>query len=128
MNCCGELGQQQLQAHPWAQAYLYRHKLRSGAHSSATCITCAEPDEGVPKFAAPIAVAPDPQPDEVTALIWSPADPQIIYVGHASGEQVIKLSWLCLFWHSDLQHNLYNFFFAWQYSTGDLSGKQLECR
>eukprot|EP00878_Enallax_costatus_P018098 GHUV01019041.1.p1 GENE.GHUV01019041.1~~GHUV01019041.1.p1 ORF type:complete len:372 (+),score=94.31 GHUV01019041.1:697-1812(+) len=30
----------------------------------------AEPDEeGIPKFAAPISVAPDPEPDEITALV-----------------------------------------------------------
>eukprot|EP00879_Flechtneria_rotunda_P015874 GHRR01016601.1.p1 GENE.GHRR01016601.1~~GHRR01016601.1.p1 ORF type:complete len:399 (+),score=81.72 GHRR01016601.1:1626-2822(+) len=46
----------------------------------------AEPDEeGIPKFAAPIAVAPDPQPDGVTSLLWSTVDPQVIYAGHESG-------------------------------------------
>lgn len=36
----------------------------------------AEPDEeGIPKFAAPVAVAPDPVPDEVTALVRCHKDP-----------------------------------------------------
>jgi hypothetical protein len=48
----------------------------------------ADPDEeGMPKFSAPIAVAPEPQPDEATALVWSAAgDARLIYVAHTSGE------------------------------------------
>jgi hypothetical protein len=48
----------------------------------------ADPDEeGMPKFSAPIAVAPEPQPDEANALVWSPADDaRTIYVAHASGK------------------------------------------
>lgn len=47
----------------------------------------ADPDEeGMPKFSAPIAVAPEPQPDEATAVVWSAAgDARTIYVAHASG-------------------------------------------
>lgn len=51
----------------------------------------ADPDEeGMPKFSAPIAVAPEPQPDEATAVVWSAAgDARTIYVAHASGEVVV---------------------------------------
>eukprot|EP00882_Tetradesmus_deserticola_P016038 GHRQ01017106.1.p1 GENE.GHRQ01017106.1~~GHRQ01017106.1.p1 ORF type:complete len:189 (+),score=40.59 GHRQ01017106.1:873-1439(+) len=47
----------------------------------------ADPDEeGMPKFSAPIAVAPEPVPDEATALIWSPErEARTIYVAHTSG-------------------------------------------
>jgi hypothetical protein len=45
-----------------------------------------EDDMPIPKFAAPAAVAPNPDlRDEVTALTWSPANPRLLYAAHASG-------------------------------------------
>lgn len=45
-----------------------------------------EDDMPIPKFAAPAAVAPNPDlQDEVTALTWSPANFRLLYAAHASG-------------------------------------------
>jgi hypothetical protein len=45
-----------------------------------------EEDMPIPKFAAPAAVAPNPDlKDEVTALTWSATNPRLLYAAHASG-------------------------------------------
>lgn len=56
----------------------------------------------IPNFAAPAAVAPNPDlRDEVTALCWSAVDSKLLYAAHASGEQcsgavVTDAAWPCL--------------------------------
>lgn len=49
-----------------------------------------EDDMPIPKFAAPAAVAPDPDlRDEVTALAWSTTNPKLLYAAHASGQLLL---------------------------------------
>lgn len=51
-----------------------------------------EDDLPIPKFAAPAAVAPDPDlRDEVTSLAWSTNNPKLLYAAHASG--ICKACW-----------------------------------
>ncbi|KAF6265937.1 WD40-repeat-containing domain protein [Scenedesmus sp. NREL 46B-D3] len=57
-----------------------------GHSKNCTCQAWQPLPEGMPKFCAPIAVAPEPRPDEATALIWSPVHGACtIYAAHTSG-------------------------------------------